>query len=321
MLTTLHNESPLARVTLYRGWDHFPSSVVDSVATIGNFDGIHLGHQALLARLRAQSQKLGLPMTVVLFEPQPQEFFYGMHAPARLTCLREKIHFLSDLGVQHVVCLGFTRQLAELSAVEFLQRIALGNLRLRYLIVGDDFRWGYQRGGDFSLLGELTQQYGITLEAATTTRLDDARVSSTRVREALQQGDFALVHRLLGRPYTITGRVIYGAQRGRTLGFPTANIRLSRLSAPLRGVYAIKCYGVSDKVIDGIANIGLRPTVQGTRESLEVHLFDSHIDLYGRYLQVEFCQKIRDEQKFSSLDQLKQQISTDVARARAYFAK
>jgi len=287
------------------------------VATIGNFDGVHAGHQAILSRLRAHSERLGLPGCVVIFEPQPREYFAPDAAPPRLTRLREKLALLQAQGVDRVLCLAFNRRLRELSAEQFVQQVLIDGLGVQHLEVGDDFRFGCDRSGDFAFLQSSGELHGFTVEAANTVAESGERISSTRLRQVLADGDFALAERLLGRPFSIAGRVLYGQQLGRTIGAPTANVQLKRVNPPLHGVYRVSVMldGVQQK---GVANIGKRPTVKGDGKAhLEVHLFDFDDDLYGRRLDVVFHEKLREEQRFDSLDALQAAIKADFAAARA----
>ncbi|SDR77770.1 FMN adenylyltransferase /riboflavin kinase [Halopseudomonas xinjiangensis] len=287
------------------------------VATIGNFDGVHAGHQAILKRLRTHSDRLGLPGCVVIFEPQPREYFSPQSAPPRLTRLRDKLVLLARQGVDRVLCLAFNRRLRELSAEEFVQQVLVDGLGVKHLEVGDDFRFGCDRSGDFAFLLESGKRHGFTVEAANTVADSGERVSSTRLRQVLADGDFDLAERLLGRPFSITGRVMHGQKLGRTLGAPTANVQLKRLHAPLQGVYRVSAE-VDGEAHKGVANIGTRPTVEGDgRPHLEVHLLDFAGDLYGKRMTVTFHEKIRDEQRFDSLDSLQQAIQADFATARA----
>ena len=290
------------------------------VATIGNFDGVHAGHQAILKRLKAHAERIGLPGCVVIFEPQPREYFAPNSAPPRLTRLRDKLALLEQQGVDRVLCLAFNRRLRELSADEFIQQVLIDGLGVQHLEVGDDFRFGCDRAGDFELLRASGQRHGFTVESANTVAENGERVSSTRVRQVLAEGDFAQAERLLGRPFSITGRVLHGQKLGRQLGAPTANVQLKRISAPLNGVYrvSVELDGVRQL---GVANIGTRPTVDGDgRAHLEVHLLDFSGDLYGRRITVVFHEKLRDEQRFDSLQALQDAIKADFATARAQWA-
>ncbi|MCK5716979.1 MAG: bifunctional riboflavin kinase/FAD synthetase [Thiomargarita sp.] len=289
------------------------------VATIGNFDGVHLGHQAILQQLSVKAKILQVPMVVIIFEPQPQEFWRANTAPTRLSRLREKITTLHQYGVEQVLCLRFNAQLAALSATDFIQDVLVEGLGVRHLVVGDDFCFGKGRQGNFSTLQKAGEQYGFTIESQHTFILEEQRVSSTRVRYALRQGNLTCVAKLLGRPYTLWGRISAGAQRGRTIGFPTANIFLHRKVSPLQGVFAVKMHGITEKPLPAIANLGKRPTVDGHTLLLEVHIFDFNQNIYGRYVEIEFVHKIRDEQHFMSFEALKRQIEKDVKVARSRF--
>jgi riboflavin kinase/FMN adenylyltransferase len=287
------------------------------VATIGNFDGVHLGHQAVFRHLREEAVRLGLPSTVVTFEPQPQEYFAPQAAPARLTRMREKLRALQDARIDRVVLLEFGPRLAEMSAEAFVQHLLLDGLGVRYLLVGDDFRFGKGRKGDIALLRRAGEEHGFEVDNLNTYMLDAERVSSTRIRAALSAGDLDTAQQLLGRPYRICGRIGHGDQRGRSIGFPTANIDLHRRVSPLRGVFAVRVLGLPGGSWPGVANIGTRPTVTGDpRYLLEVHLFDFAREIYGEHVQVEFRHRLRDERRFASFEDLRRQIELDVRVAR-----
>ena len=290
------------------------------VATIGNFDGVHLGHQAVLGQLAEKADELGLPLVVITFEPQPQEYFCPDAAPPRLTRLREKVQALRRYSVDRVLVLRFNAKFAGQAPQTFIDRVLVNGLGVRYLVVGDDFRFGKQRAGDFDMLCTAGREHGFDVVNMHTFGLDGERVSSTRVREALGAGDLNAAEKLLGRPYRMSGRVAHGDEKGRTIGFPTANIHLHRKATPLRGVFAVELYGVHGEPLPGVANLGTRPTVCGMRTLLEVHLFDFDRDIYGAHVHVEFLHKLRDEQRFDSFDALKQQILRDAAQARAFLA-
>ena len=289
------------------------------VLTIGNFDGVHRGHQALLTRLCEEGRKRQLPVTVMLFEPQPLELFAGASAPARLTRLREKLRYLAELGVDSVLCVRFDRQFAARTAHSFVSDLLVDKLNVKFLAVGDDFRFGAGRQGDFLLLQDAGAQYGFDVVSTQTFCEDGKRISSTAVRQALASDDLPLAESLLGHPFTVSGRVVHGDALGRTIGFPTANLPLRRFVSPVKGVYAVEVRGLTDAPLPGVANIGTRPTVAGIRQQLEVHLLDIAMDLYGRHIEVVLRQKIRNEQRFASLDELKAQIAQDVVTARQYF--
>ncbi|MDB5980414.1 MAG: Riboflavin kinase [Pseudomonas sp.] len=291
------------------------------VATIGNFDGVHRGHQAILARLRERAVELGLPSCVVIFEPQPREFFAPETAPARLTRLRDKLELLAGEGVDLVLCLAFNQRLRKLSAAEFVDKILVDGLGVKHLEVGDDFRFGCDRLGDFDFLQQAGVTQGFTVEAAQTVEIDEVRVSSTMVRTALATADFTLAERLLGRPFSIAGRVLHGQKLARQLGTPTANVQLKRRRVPFTGVYLVSTE-IDGETWPGVANIGVRPTVEGDGNAhLEIHILDFTGDIYGRRLKVAFHQKLRDEQRFASLEALKTAINADVATARAHWRK
>lgn len=291
------------------------------VATIGNFDGVHLGHQAVFAQLIEKSKELQLPSTVITFEPQPQEFFTPHQAPARLTRLREKVLALRRFPLDRLLCLHFNRQLASWSPDTFISQVLVDGLSIKYLIVGDDFRFGAQRAGDFHTLERAGKHYGFEVVHTATKELEKERVSSTRVRKALQNNDLNEVARLLGRPYSLCGRVAHGAKVGRQLGFPTANIFLHRRVLPVKGVFAVRMLGINDRAYLGVANVGNRPTIGGNlKPLLEVHLFDFNQNIYGKYVEIELLHHLRDEQKFPHLDALTTQISQDIEKAKLFFS-
>lgn len=303
---------------LIRGLHNLKPRHRGCVATIGNFDGVHLGHQAVIGQLAEKAAALRLPSVLILFEPQPQEFFQGADAPARLTRLREKLLALQRYSVDRVFCLRFDAKLAAMKAETFVDRILMQGLDVRYLVVGDDFRFGKARKGDFPLLQRMGAERGFQVVPMHTFSVDGARVSSTRIREVLAAGDLATAEKLLGRPYRMCGRVAHGDKRGRTIGIPTANIHLHRKAVPLKGVYVVEIFGLEPEPLFGVANVGTRPTVDGTRTLLEVHLFDFDRDIYGRQVDVRFMHKLRDEQRFASFEELKHRIFRDLDDARAW---
>jgi riboflavin kinase/FMN adenylyltransferase len=248
---------------LIRGLHNLRAEHRDCVATIGNFDGVHLGHQAVFRALIERSRELGLPSLVITFEPQPMEFFRPEQAPARLTRLREKIEAIEACGVDRVLLIRFNRSFADIDAERFVEGILVGQLGIRHLYVGDDFRFGRDRRGDFALLERVGSSHGFGVESLATVEDDGVRISSTRVREALQRGDLAHAAQCLGRRYRICGRVAHGHKRGRTIGFPTMNVPLLRRSTPLRGVFAVQVIGLAPQSLPGVANIGNRPTLAG----------------------------------------------------------
>ncbi len=286
---------------------------------IGNFDGVHLGHGALLSRLGEVARQYSLPPTILSFEPHPREFFSPASAPARLTTFREKLELLGEAGVAQAMVCRFNADFAALSAEQFIDRVLVGGLRVRHVIIGDDFRFGKGRLGDFAMLQAAGSQYGFDVEAMGSVTVDGERVSSSGVRAALAAGDMAHAARLLGRPYVIDGQVAHGQKIGRQLGFATANIRIKHNPLPMAGVFAVLVGGLGDLQLSGVANLGVRPTVGGTRPLLEVHLFDFDRDIYGKHISVRFVHKLRDEQRFPNFDALKAQIAADAAAARAFF--
>lgn len=304
---------------LVRGLHNLRPGHRGCVATIGSFDGIHLGHQAVLAQLAAQGRERRLPVTLITFEPQPREYFAPQSAPPRLTRFREKLEVLRHCEVDRVVCLRFNSYLAGLTADEFIQRILLDGLAVKYLVVGDDFRFGRDRAGNHAMLEQAGKTHGFPVATTPTYNVGEQRVSSTRIRSALREGDLHTAAALLGRPFWMSGRVAHGDKRGRTIGFPTANIFLHRNAVPVDGVFAVEMRGLDNTPIAGVANVGTRPTVGGTRALLEVHLFDFDRDIYGRHVQVSFLKKLRAEYKFESFQHLKEQIQRDAAQAREFF--
>lgn len=302
-----------------RGPHNLRAQHVGCVATIGNFDGVHRGHQAILADLRDAGKRLGLPVTVILFEPQPLEYFKPEIAPARLTRLREKILQLQALDVDRILCLPFGERTANMLASDFVEALLLRGLGVKYLLVGDDFCFGKNRQGDIHLLRQYSETHDFIVENLPTISDNGERISSSLVRDALQANQLAKAEQLLGRPYAMSGRVAHGDKRGRTIGVPTANIFLQRRKSPLTGVFAVRMHGIGGAPINGVANLGSRPTVDGTKTVLEVHLFDFDDDIYGAYVNVEFLEKIRDEKRFEDFAALKTQIFADITIAKTFF--
>lgn len=287
----------------------------DFVATIGNYDGVHLGHQQLLARLKQVSQELNLPSKVIVFEPQPEEFFTG-NKILRLSSLREKVNIFASFGVNCVEILRFNHHLAVMTAPEFIKNILINRFKIKHLIIGDDFCFGHNRAGDFTLLNQYSHE--LSIEKISSFRLHDVRISSSLIRTALSIGNFILVNSFLARAYQICGRVIHGKNIGSSLGFPTANIDLGFRYLPLSGVYVVKVYGIENNSLLGVANIGFCPTFTNQHKKLEVHILNFNQQIYGKRVAVEFCRKIRDEKKFASAEELKLQIAKDVAIASRY---
>lgn len=307
---------------IIRGIDNLNNQFTQCVLTLGNFDGVHLGHQQLINHLIKQSKKLNLPTVVMLFEPQPLEFFCKKNAPARLTSFKEKVELIKKLGIDYIIAVPFTQTFANMLAPDFIQDWLINKLQAKYIVIGDDFRFGRERKGDINLLQQYTHNNQFVVESMPTFVWNDLRISSTAVREALFNSDFKLAHCLLGRDYAIEGKVVHGNALARQLGFPTANIHLNRKKPALQGVYFVKVKNCcSNQHYHGIANIGIRPTIEGKKAILEVNLFDFSGDIYGQYLDVIFVHKLRDEKKFDSLTDLKQQIAQDVCTAKQISAK
>lgn len=305
---------------LIRGLHNLRERHHGCVATIGNYDGIHLGHQAVIGQLADEAAKLGLPAVVITFEPQPMEYFVPDKVPARLTRFREKLEALRRFAVDRVLCLSFNKQLAAMTADEFIERILLDGLGIKYLVVGDDFRFGKDRAGDFQTLVAAGQKHGFQVVNMHTFAIEGERVSSTRIRQAMHGGNIQLAEQLLGRDYRMSGRVVHGEKLGRQLGFPTANIFLHRKASPLQGIFVVEVYGLEGEPLPAVASLGTRPTVDGKRVILEVYLLDFDRDIYGKHLQVSFLHKLRDEKKFESLEVLKDWIADDVRQTREFFA-
>jgi riboflavin kinase/FMN adenylyltransferase len=289
--------------------------------TIGNFDGVHLGHQAMLAELTRAAGRLGLPACVLTFEPHPREFFSPDQAPARLTSLREKLEMLAQCGVDRVHVCRFTYAFAQTAAEEFIERIIVRGLGARWVLVGDDFRFGARRAGSLVMLKQAAQRYGFEIAALPSVMLDGERVSSTALRQALATGDLGRAERLLGRAYAISGRVVAGDGLGRKLGYPTANVQMKRDRPPLTGIFAVRFHGATREPLQAVASLGVRPTVkQQGAPVLEVHVPDFDADLYRRHVRVEFLKKLRDEEKYADLASLTRQIGRDIEASRAFFS-
>jgi riboflavin kinase/FMN adenylyltransferase len=290
------------------------------VATIGVFDGVHLGHQQILERVHASAARLGLPSLVFSFEPTPQEAMSPRQPPARLMCLREKVLVLQSSGIKHLYCPPFERTLQELAPEEFIEQVLVRTLGVRHLVVGDDFRFARRREGTFPHLEAGGRRHGFGVEQVGSVTVGGLRVSSTAIRNALAAGDLATARQLLGRPYRMVGRVRRGLQLGRQLGFPTANMRLQRRVSPLSGIFAVRVHGIAETAQDAVASIGTRPTVAGVEPLLEVHVFDFDGDLYGRQIGVDFVARLRDETRFDDLEALSRQMERDAAEARRLLA-
>lgn len=306
---------------LIRGIHNINQQHRGCVLTIGNFDGVHLGHQMVLRRVVEQAKQRGLPATVMLFEPQPQELFCPKETPARLMCFRDKYAQLVKLGVARLLLVNFNMEFAQMTPYDFVHGLLAARLGVKFLVVGDDFRFGAKRQGDFAYLQHEAQVAGFDVASAQSFLVSQARVSSTAIRHQLALGNHRTAAQMLGRPFCISGRVSHGRKMGRILGFPTANVPLKRRVSPVSGVFVVTVNGIKQKLsLGGVANIGTRPTVNGASQLLEVHIFDLEQDLYGRYIEVQLLHKLRDEMKFSSIDELKAQIELDAEAARAWLS-
>lgn len=305
-------------VELVRGLHNLRSKHHGCVLTIGKFDGVHLGHQAVLANVCREAEARQLPATVMVFEPQPEEFFAPQRAPARLSRLRDKYNELRRIGIDRLLCMRFDQHFASWPAEAFIRELLVERLGVKFLVVGDDFRFGQGRQGDFAMLLAAGKQYGFEVVSTQSFRLEDCRISSSAVRDALKQGDLASAQMMLGRPYSIAGKVVHGQKKGRTIGFPTANVLLKRCVSPVSGVFAVTVNSAFGQFF-GVANIGTRPTVDGVKPLLEVHIFDFDQHLYGQQIEVVLGKKLRDEHKFDSFEHLKKQIEIDVQQARDFY--
>jgi riboflavin kinase/FMN adenylyltransferase len=286
--------------------------------TIGNFDGLHLGHQAILKQVKDKAKESSSASLVFFTEPHASEYFaakdQNSSPPPRICPWREKVKLLKNFGIDFAFFLEFNKSLKAMTPQTFLDEV-LAQLNLKHLIIGDDFRFGAQRAGDFALLKNWGNSNGTEVIANQTVSLNGSRVSSTRIREAILQSNFQLAQELLGRPYTFSGKVVYGQQLGRTIGVPTANLWIPKQRLPIAGVYAVKCL-LGGELLNGIANMGIRPTVDGSKPVLEIHLFNFNESIYGQRLTVEFTNKLRDEKKFDNIDLLKEQILLDISQAK-----
>jgi riboflavin kinase/FMN adenylyltransferase len=300
---------------LIRGLQNLHGHERGCAVTIGTYDGVHLGHQALLRRLKEHAAQLALPTVVLTFEPTPREYLAPDAPPARLTSLRERWRILAGMDLDALLLLRFGERLRNLSGEAFAGLLAR-DIGARTVVVGHDFRFGCNGEATAPMLIDAGKRLGFAVDIVPPVTLDGARVSSSGVREALKRSDFTLAERWLGRPYSMRGRVVHGQRLGRDLGFPTANLRIERRRTPLQGIFAVRVHGVETTPLRGVASLGTRPTVGGIQTLLEVHVFDFSADLYGREIEVEFVAKLRDEENYPTLDALVAQIHRDVAEAR-----
>jgi riboflavin kinase/FMN adenylyltransferase len=306
---------------LIRGLYNLRQPLPASAVTIGNFDGVHRGHQLVISQLQRVAAEASLPTVVIIFEPQPIEYFAPGKAPKRLARFREKIAYLKAHKIDYLLCLHFDQALAEQSAENFVRNILIDSLNTRHLVIGDDFHFGRNRQGNFGYLQQNSERFGFTVDETETLMEDGERVSSTRIRHCIEQGDFEKAAQLLGRPYSLSGRVAHGKKLGRELGYPTINIKMGDKTLIVKGIFAVRVKGIDNRVLEGVASIGTRPTVAGVDTILEVYILDFDQDVYGYSVEVEFLHKIRDEKKFDSLEELTVNIGRDTESAIAYFRR
>lgn len=307
-----------------RGTQRSHSTPKACVATIGNFDGVHKGHQKIIADVTSIANKLDYPATLISFEPLPTEFFskkFDKPIPDRIYPFRDKAYRLNSLGIDHFVCLPFSQSLSEMPAEAFITDILVSRLNIKHLVVGDDFRFGKQRLGDFSLLKKVGKTLGMSVSNTPTIEQNNSRISSTRIRKCLAKGQLSEANSLLGKPYQLSGRIRHGDKRGRTIGFPTLNLKLPDSIAPAKGAYAVKIHGLAEKQLKGVANIGNRPTVSGLETRLETHVFNFDQQVYGKHVCIELVEFLRAEKKFENFDELMGQITKDSEKAKAIFAQ
>lgn len=291
-----------------------------SVVTIGAYDGLHLGHEQLLARVKSASRELGLATLVMSFEPTPAEFFSSDRPPARLMRFREKFEALADHGIEYFYCPRFSGRMRDISTQDFIRRILLHGLRMRHVVVGDDFRFASRRAGSVDDLRRNSRLLGYTVEQQSSIVVDGVRVSSTAIRKALAAGELRRAATLLGRPYRMSGVVVLGQKLGRKLGFPTANVDLRRRQSAVMGIFAVRVSGLGDKPLDAVASVGTRPTFDGIKPLLEVHIFDFQGDIYGKYIHVDFIERLRNEEKYEDVGELVAQMHRDADNARIALA-
>ena len=304
---------------LIRGLYNLTRPLPASAVTIGNFDGVHRGHQLVISQLKQVAASASLPTVVIIFEPQPIEYFAPGKAPKRLSRFREKIAYLKAQQIDYLLCLHFDQKLAGQSAEDFVQKILVESLNTRHLVIGDDFHFGKNRQGNFQFLKDNSDRFGFMVDETKTLMIDGERVSSTRIRESINRGDFEKAAELLGRPYSLSGRVAHGQKLGRELGYPTINIKMGDKTLIVKGIFAVNVKGIDNRVLQGVASIGTRPTVNGVDTILEVYILGFDQDVYGYSVEVEFLHKIRDEEKFDSLEELTSWIGRDTEKAIAFF--
>ncbi len=306
---------------LIRGLYNLTRPLPASAVTIGNFDGVHRGHQLVISQLKQVASAASLPTVVIIFEPQPIEYFAPDKAPKRLARFREKIAYLKAQQIDYLLCLHFNHELAEQSAEDFVQQILVDSLNMKHLVIGDDFHFGKNRQGNFQYLKDNCARFGFMVDETEALMIDGERVSSTRIRESIQQDDFEKAAELLGRPYSLSGRIAHGQKLGKKLGYPTINIKMGDKTLIVKGIFAVNVKGIDNRVLEGVASIGTRPTVNGVDTILEVYILDFDQDVYGYSVEVEFLYKIREEEKFDSLKELTLNIARDTEKAKAFFKR
>ena len=304
---------------LIRSINNFPYKRLENgcVLTIGAFDGLHLGHQCLLDNVIKKSEESNLPSVVMSFEPTPGEFFSRDKPPARLMRFREKYQALKDLGIDIFFCPRFDKKMQNIEADDFIRQLLIQRLNLKYLVIGDDFHFARKRSGNYEQLMKVKKLLEFDIKKISSIIVNDKRTSSTLIRELLRQGDLIKASQFLGKSYQMSGRVITGQQLGRELGYPTANVNIHRLESALMGIFAVRVHGLADEPLDAVASLGKRPTFyEGQKPLLEVHIFNFNKDIYGRYIDVDFISKIRDEIKFDNADELIDQMHKDANDAK-----
>ncbi len=306
---------------LIRGLYNLTRPLPASAVTIGNFDGVHRGHQLVISQLKQVASAASLPTVVIIFEPQPIEYFAPDKAPKRLARFREKIAYLKAQQIDYLLCLHFNHDLAEQSAEDFVRQILVDSLNMKHLVIGDDFHFGKNRQGNFQYLKDNCARFGFMVDETEALMIDGERVSSTRIRESIQQDDFEKAAELLGRPYSLSGRIAHGQKLGKKLGYPTINIKMGDKTLIVKGIFAVHVKGIDNRVLQGVASIGTRPTVNGVDTILEVYILDFDQDVYGYSVEVEFLYKIREEEKFDSLKELTLHIARDTEKAKAFFKR
>ena len=306
---------------LIRGLYNLTRPIPASAVTIGNFDGVHRGHQLVISQLKQVADAASLPTVVIIFEPQPIEYFAPDKAPKRLARFREKIAYLKAQRIDYLICLHFDHKLAAQNAEDFVQQILINSLNTKHLVIGDDFHFGKNRQGNFQFLKDNCERYGFMVDETETLMIDGERVSSTRIRESIQRGDFEKAAQLLGRPYSLSGRIAHGQKLGRKLGYPTINIKMGDKTLIVKGIFAVNVKGLDNRVLEGVASIGTRPTVNGVDTILEVYILDFDRDVYGYSVEVNFLHKIRNEEKFGSLEELAAHIAQDTEKAKDFFKR